>query len=350
MLKNLTLKAVFFGTALTPAIALLIACGSSDNKKRIDLTEPKNALPLVVENRIIPSVKGFNQSVGALQQTANHFCAQLNDSNEQNITELQNSWKAMNLKWYPLLSYRFGPLNDDILEPAVIFIDNYRESKGRDYTDVTRNDIAKDLASSEVLNTAYFNKKLSNKVGILALEVLLFDGSKGAILQSYKDNERKCQILEGQAELLKSYSQSIEDKWSTYKDKFTGNTLSEGDSLVVLFTNLQDYLNHLQTRNVATNTGKLSNHGWDNVSAAVDEMKALLSDHSPSIFDFMLASTAKEQEIETIKSDIQAVKEAINDKDSTVLNTTLGRLDGHFKRTIPNSLGITLGLNFNDGD
>lgn len=352
-LKKITLKALFFGTALAPAIVLLIACGSSNSKKSIDLAEPKNALPLVVENRILPNVQHFNQSVTQLQQKVNHFCAQLNgakENNEQNLAEVQNSWREMNLIWYRLLNYRFGPLNDDILEPSVIFIDNYRESKGRDYTDIARNDIAQDLTSTAPLNKAHFKKKLSNKVGILALEVLLFDGETNTILNSYTGSARKCLVLKGHAELLKSHSQSIEDKWRAYKNQFIANSLSEGDSLVVLFTNLQDYINHLQTRNVATNTGKLAHHGWRNVRAAISEIEALLSSNKPAVFDFMLALTAKEQEVETIKSDIQAVKNAISDKDSVSLSNALGRLDGHFKRTIPEGLGITLGLNFNDGD
>lgn len=392
--KPVILKLALITSAVVTAIGLLIACSSSDGTKKdaentIDLKEPKNLLPLAVKNNILPSVMAFDKSLNTLQEKANAFCSALNNnsqassniqsssntqssSNIQNLSDTQNSWRDMSESWYRLLNYNFGPLNDDILEPSIIFIDYFRESKGRDYTETTRKDIADDLSSDEVLNQAHFNKKLSSKIGILTLEVLLFDhdestppqatgsqstDSQSAILTSYFNNPRKCQLLEGHIALIKTHVTTIKNKWLNsaedgYQTQFNNNTLSEGDSLVVLFTSLQDYLNHLQARSVPTQTGKLANQGWKNVEAGIAEIEKLLSkeaDEAIGVFDFMEAANASE-EITSVKNDLNAVKEAIANQDADLFGTTIGRLDGHFKRTVPNSLGITLGLNFSDGD
>jgi len=54
--------------------------------------------------------------------------------------------------------------------------------------------------------------------------------------------------------------------------------------------------------------------------------------------------------IGSVKSNIAEIRQSIENEDAAMLDIALGKLDGNFKREIPDGLEVELGINFTDGD
>ena len=96
----------------------------------------------------------------------------------------------------------------------------------------------------------------------------------------------------------------------------------------------------------------VSGHIWEAIEASIDEVERLLRGGSGStvaIFDVMNA-TGNQNAVATVEESIAQVRQAIGDRDPDMLEITMGFLDGNFKREIPDSLDVNLGINFTDGD
>jgi hypothetical protein len=137
-----------------------------------------------------------------------------------------------------------------------------------------------------------------------------------------------------------------------------------------LLASIQDYLDHLKSRNVVNTTATVSQTAWSNISSSISEIESLLenqTDSQPSsddndndndndnsnstlsILAFMSAA-GSDNAVALVRKHISDAHAAIAAQDSNMLDLALGNLDGNFKREIPDSLDIELGLNFNDGD
>ena len=68
-----------------------------------------------------------------------------------------------------------------------------------------------------------------------------------------------------------------------------------------------------------------------------------------SFYAYMTAA-GHQASVDTVKANIAAAKQALQDKDQAGYEAAIGLLDGNFKREIPTALSVSLGLNFSDGD
>jgi len=68
-----------------------------------------------------------------------------------------------------------------------------------------------------------------------------------------------------------------------------------------------------------------------------------------SPFDQMLANSFA-AEVTTVRTNLTAARTAVATENRSDLAIAIGLLDGNFKREIPDSLNVTLSINFTDGD
>ena len=360
------------GAGLRPAalcvalLILLLNCGGSrQNDPPVASDENLQlALEQTIDNAVLPAVADFYQQAAAYADTAQGFCSQLN---ETGLQALQAQWRLVFLQWYRLANYNFGPLTSDIVFPAYTFIDSLR-LRGTDYTETVRSEISTDMAASWELNDAWFAGKTFQRVGLLALESLSFETAASEhsqavadILAEYGNAPRKCDILQGLARQLAARAESVylgwvddfSDSGEAYRDLFLSAQLDDGAApLSLLIVSVQEYMDYLHGRNVVLIGGQISAAIWDAMAASIDEVALLLegSENTSVSFADIMESTGNLVALETVRATIAAARQSITDQDASVLEIRLGQLDGHFKREIPDSLDIELGINFSDGD
>lgn len=351
--------------AMAIATIVLTACGGGGGKGATQQNNINSEMGVmmreVADNNIIPAANGFQQKSTGLMQAVNNFCA---NKQESGLLSLQTAWKQTSEQWHRLLMYNFGPLKgSDVIFTTIGYIDAFREDKGRDNTATIRTDITTDLASSTVLSDAYFDGKERNKVGLLALELLVFETSSGShstvradIVAEYVGNSRKCDILQQQSRLLLKHANSIKNGWETDRSQYLNNQLkldnAKVSSIKLLFISSWGYFDHLKNRDAVNQTAKVADYGWENISAAIRELEAFLKGTAAttvSIFDLM-NNAGSSNAVAIINKNISDAKAAIQAKNSALLNISLGKIDGNLKETIPTALEIELGLNFTDGD
>ena len=261
----------------------------------------------------------------------------------------------------------FGPLSDNIVTPQFIFIDGLR-LRGTDYTNTVRDEIGADIARTNALDRAYFDAKTFQRVGLLALEVALFETATGErspeltnIEAEFAATPRKCGVLTGLAQSLSGRAQYVQDGWllrhrnaeKPYRDLFLAGQLDDGrEPLAQLIIGAQAHLEYLQSRRVALVGAQRSGHVWKALGAAIDSLEALLAgtkDTTVSLFDVM-KKRGEGAVVDKVGETIAAIRAAIERQDPAMLEIRLGQLDGNFKREIADGLGVKLGITFADGD
>ncbi|MEM0953941.1 MAG: imelysin family protein [Pseudomonadota bacterium] len=324
----------------------------------------RQTLERSLEGAILPAVNAFLAEAQALDTAAEGFCA-VQDAIA--LEELQRRWKSTFEQWYRLVLYKFGPLDDNFVFPAFTFIDGLR-LRGTNYLETVRAEIVDDLDDVRVLDDAYFGSKTFQRVGLLALESAIFETSTpehstdaAAILSEYGFQPRKCDVLLGLSGQLLSQAQYVENGWTTehldtgrpFRELFLAGELEDGtEPLSQVIISSQEFLDYLQARNVVITAAQVSQHAWQAIAASIDEVELLLRGErgeAGSIFDFM-ESVGRLNEIAAVEDSLRQVRQSIADRDPAMLEITLGFLDGNFKREIPDSLDIDLGINFTDGD
>ncbi len=354
---------------LLGAIVVLAGCVNDDRS-----SEPEAVLPVelslqavikqAVDNAIVPSVVAFLADAEALNAAAKDFCS---GPDAVKLSAMQNSWQAAFERWFRLSIYNFGPLDDDIVFPVFTFIDSLR-LRGTQYIETARSEIAGDIDSSRSLDAAYFGAKTFQRVGLLALESVVFETSTsehstapGDVIADYEFRPRKCEVLQGLSAQLVERARYVEQGWLTafkgtelpYRTLFLDGQLEDGtEPLTQVLVSAQEFLDYLQLRRVVVTAGQVSMHAWEAISAAIDEVEILLRGNASttdSIFEAM-AATGNQNAVATVEESIAQVRQAISASDIDMLEITLGYLDGNFKREIPDSLEVDLGINFTDGD
>jgi len=220
---------------------------------------------------------------------------------------------------------------------------------------------------STALDDAFFSRQTFQKVGLLTIEVALFETtgnlsqSPQDIVDEYVATARKCAILNGLATNLLGHAQTLHDAWhspynnttESYRELFLANKLDDGsEPLAVLITSIQDYFNYLKQRHIVTTSSQLSQHVWVSVSCSMDEVETLLRGTKQttfSFFDLMIAANY-EASVETIEANLQTIRTSIDLQDPVEFEISAAQLDGNFKREIPEGLEVELGIHFTDGD
>ncbi len=362
--------------------SLLTACytetssSSTTAKTEIDI-----AIAEIVDNTVTPALDSFLQETDTLFNLTASFCDSTTKA-ENDLLALQAQWITTNNAWFKLSPYLLGPLTspDFLTAEAFWYIDSYRQ-RGNDSTSTVRSDIATLLADNYDINSAVFSTKSFNKVGLLALEVLLFETSgSGSQYQSqltaditseYQNTPRKCDILTGQANELNRRVAIINNAWhKDYRETGIGyrgllvnkqleSTFTESNDIdgtgTPAFTRLvvstQQHLDFLSKRNITTQSAQLSNSVWqalEHTQTSLQEFLAGTDKTSLSLYQMM--DNGYDANINTLKENMEFFKQSISDKNTTNFKSFSSSLDGNFKRELPDALGAELGLNFTDGD
>lgn len=320
------------------------------------------AIEQVVDNTIIPATNDFLSASQDLSGSLEEFCAA---PDRAGLETLQERWKTLATNWYGVLPFNFGPVNDDVVFPAYLYIDSYR-LRGTNYTETVRTEIDNLLASSDELNTSYFEGKTFQYVGLLALEVALFETAASqnsnldAVVAEFVSTPRKCELASGLAGLMEEKAQYIVDGWNTsylegessYRTLFLAGDLDGSTPLVVLITSVQEYLDYLDARDTVNNVAQLSANNWAQMSKGIDVIEELLEGTDASTVSLLglMDNSGNGTNADTVRANIAAAREAIADQDSVSFNSMAAALDGNCKREIPDSLDVSLGINFTDGD
>lgn len=350
--------------ALSLAMLSLATCGNCDPAPQEDpFARPLKA---IITQSIVPGFVRFEDEAKSLETQVATFCAA---PDEAGLGLVQARWRSLTLAWNGVVFYRFGPLDDDLIFPAIIFIESMRQ-RGTDYTETVREELSAALVGTASLDDAFFKALTFNKVGLLALEVLIFEESSAAhaqtpaaIVAEYVAQPRKCEYLKGVAKLLTTRATQVRAGWDTayadtgkpYAELFTGQTLPDGNEPVpTLINGVVQHLEYLKKRKLdVTPDAKLSGTFFENNLEMVKQLEQAMSQDGAAddfgLFDLM-AERGSTDALMTVQQDFVTARTDAEAKSLTAMSTSIGTLEQHFRNVVPGALGIDLGLNFTDGD
>ncbi|SIT01039.1 hypothetical protein SAMN05421686_107223 [Thalassolituus maritimus] len=355
----------YFRTAAAILLAgLLTACGGERKNDPLVLTDDtlNTALTRIVDQTVIPNTQAFAEDAEALVVAASSFC---NAPNTDGLQQTQSAWEASSTGWYRILPFLFGPPDDNLLTPGYLFIDSLRQ-RGNDYTSTIRTEINESVSGSEPLNGAYFDGLSFTKVGLLALEVALFeDASESSadsdIVAGFIAHPRRCDYLEGLAQLQAEYANDFYQGWTSdyqnsgeaYRERFLRGATDDGSApLTLLLTSAQEHLNYLKQRTVADQAGQISGISSALMQASIEATEAIVEGDQGSVVTLasLMLAAQEESALLSVRDNFERAYEAIDDQSNLDFYTAAGLLDGNFKREIPDGLAVELGINFSDGD
>lgn len=318
-----------------------------------------------VETTIVPGIQAFSAEAQSMLAEADAFCG---GPDASGLEQLQTRWRSLSVAWNSIAAYNFGPLDDDVIVPKIIFIESMRQ-RGTDYTQTVRDGILRGLANEDTLDVEYFDRQTFDEVGMLALEVLVFEDSREGnsteladVLADYDVSPRKCDVLLGVAGLLAADAQEVEFGWTTdfaesgepFRETMTLPTLDDGtEPVVALLVALQQHLDYIKVRKLeAILDAQLSGHFYPNVLAALNSMETLLAQPDEDSFGLFerMEATGNTAEVELVTENFATARAAAMAEDREGLAAAIGLLDGNLKREVPDALGVELGLTFTDGD
>lgn len=355
----------YFRTAAAILLAgLLTACGGERKNDPLVLTDDtlNTALTRIVDQTVIPNTQAFAEDAEALVVAVSSFC---NAPSTGGLQQTQSAWEASSTGWYRILPFLFGPPDDNLLTPGYLFIDSLRQ-RGNDYTSTVRTEINESVSGSEPLNGAYFDGLSFTKVGLLALEVALFEDASEStadsdIVAGFIAQPRRCDYLEGLAQLQAEYANDFYQGWTSdyqnsgeaYRERFLRGATDDGSApLTLLLTSAQEHLNYLKQRTVADQAGQISGISWALMQASIEATEAIVEGDQGSVVTLasLMLAAQEESALLSVRDNFERAYEAIDDQSNLDFYTAAGLLDGNFKREIPDGLAVELGINFSDGD
>ncbi len=334
-------------------------------------SELDRAIEHMVDQTIVPAIDNLHVQVQALNQQVTTFCT---NKTLNNLTLSQTQWIATHNSWYQVAPFLFGPLEvaNTLTVPAFWYLDSYRNN-GRDYTGEVRSSLTGLLLSSTAVSLINFSDMNYNLVGLLALEVSLFerstDQSQAAtdILNEFSNTPRKCDILMAYNQELLRQSTLIQQNWNSdyqqtgksYRDLLLNNELEDtldnesGDPAISKITvAVQEFYDYMNKRNVSTQVALLSASTKQAMLAAANITETLFNEsieQNMSIYALM-SKNGHEQDAQTLANNIQTFITAINSGTDEEIKSAAAAIDGNLKRELPDALDVSLGLNFTDGD
>ena len=377
MLKNL--RNLKMNLLVLVGSLLLTACGSdSSTTSKVLGSEADLAAFQVAKDTIVPVVNAFKNQALLLDNQTDQFCSAGNTT-QANLLSLQLQWHETAKAWYQLLPFKFGPmeggLDINIVEPVYAYVDYFRFNKGNDLTLTVRNKIKEwvDGPIPATITDDFIAEKSANLIGFLPLEVVLFETTDTQsnvmidVLNEFASAPRKCHLLGALTNQLLVQANIIQSGWvnnyantgKSYLEMLLNNELEnaevndDGKSAISKITvSVQDYFDYLKNRDVTESTGQISNSIWQSVASSIESVEQVLSGTDATTLSLyqIMQNNGNDTDIAVIKQNIATLKTAIAEQNSTDFKAAAGVLDGNFKREIPDSIGVSLGLNFSDGD
>lgn len=347
------------------SLILALAPGCGDDQGSSGPTTER-ALEYTTDSVIVPSVLAFESSTVDLHDRVTAFCAA---PDAPGLSSLQQAWVEVSLDWNQAVVYFFGPLRDDLIVPSMLFIESKRQ-RGRDFTETVREGIDAAVHGSEVLDATYFEGLPFDEVGLLALEILIFEDTTeahstepGDVLSEYEAEPRKCEVLRGMSELLLGRARGVAEGWTSdfqgtgtsFRDRFVAGELQDGDdSTATLFVALLDHLGYVDQRKLrGTLDARVAGIFYDNLEATVLEVSATLEGgdgEGPSFFDVMIANGA-ESDVKIIREAVDVALQIATDLRSRQnMSDAVQALAESIRARVPPALDIDLGIEFADGD
>jgi predicted lipoprotein len=345
------------------ALCALVGCPGDEEPAKSGLDALREAIALTV----VPGVSTFAERAASLEGAVPTFCV---GPDAAKLAELQAQTRDLMHAWSAIAAYNFGPLDDDLITPRIIFIESMRQ-RGVDYTTTVREAIATALASDDILDDGYVDALTFNKVGLLALEVLLFEDSRedavgahatdaASIVDDFVAAPRKCAYLEGIARHVAETARAVDHGWrvddgsgSPFADAMERDELDDGTQpIVALLVAMHEHLDYVKVRKLeGVLDARLSGEFYPNVRATLDAYGEVLAPSGAefSLFDYMDQRTFTDERV-LVEKNLEAAVAAAELGDRAALTATIGVLEGNFKREIPDALGVDLGINFSDGD
>ncbi|MCA9546822.1 MAG: hypothetical protein KC613_20595, partial [Myxococcales bacterium] len=262
------------------------------------------ALSHAVEQVIVPAVQAFDAETAALAAALPAFCAA---PDVAGLTGLQGGWRQLALRWQAVAPLRFGPLQDDLVFPTLNFIESMR-ARGEDYTEAVREGLATALASDAPLDAAFVEGLTFDRVGLLALEVLLFEGTTAehptapeAVLADFQANPRKCAYLQAMADHLAGKAAGVAAGWTVrfgagdaFAVQMGHERLDDGASpAATLIIALAEHLDYVRRRKLeGTPDARLSGGFFPQQRALLATCRAFLEGADPAAVGFLDALDA----------------------------------------------------------
>jgi predicted lipoprotein len=345
---------------LLAGVVLLSACGDvGDGGPRA--TEPDDDAATVddliegiAEKQIVEDISRFRGDTTGLVTSAEAFC---DSPAAGRLSRTEDAWLRTARQWYRAQLWNFGPADADPVFPLYTFIDSLR-LRGTDYSDSVSATLTRWRDAEDALDAAFFAEQRFDDVGLLAVERALFESED--VLADFEANPRNCDILLGLANTLLDRATELERGWTEdYADTGTpflelllADELPDGrEPLVQIVISAQQYLDYLHARGVVALAGKTSGTGWLLVESALDAVEDLLTkNHGGESLFFWMDLLGHPDAVDKVAADLETAREALAAQDRVAFEAAVAVLDGDFKREVPDSLGIELGLTFTDGD
>lgn len=239
--------------------------------------------------------------------------------------------------------------------------------------ETVRSEIDSLLSSGDEINDSTFTNKTFNKVGLLALEVSIFEtaseqsSNANDIITEYLGDDTKCEILTGYSAQLLRRSSIIDDRWTTdyqdtgssYRDLLLSGQLEDisgedgSDATTKIILGVQNYFDYLANRNVTDSVATLADSVWNALDLSIDTTEELMigtDDTDLSLFDIIKNTNSNDQDVNTITENLSYIRTTISDTDKTNLQAAAKALDSNFKVEVTAGLDINAGLSFADGD
>ena len=127
----------------------------------------------------------------------------------------------------------------------------------------------------------------------------------------------------------------------------------DGKSAISKITvSVQDYFDYLKNRDVTESTGQISNSIWQSVAASITSVEQVLAGTDATTLSLyqIMKNNGNDLDMTAVTANLEVLKTTISEQNSTNFKAAAGVLDGNFKREIPDAIGVSLGLNFSDGD
>ncbi len=325
------------------------------------------ALQRAVDARIVPRMTALADAAEQLQSDIEAGCP---SPTSDQVSSFQDGWLRLSLRWNEAATYVFGPLDDDPIVPAYIFIESMRQ-RGIDYTQTVREAREAAISGPETLDESFFSSLSFTEIGVLAVEALVFETSTATpsnrledIVLAFAATPRRCSYLTGIADRLAARTRQVADGWISGTEPFRARMLSGqledgSDPTVAVFVAVIEQLEFLRRRKlaaildaqIATAARPNANPFFANLQAFLDEVETLMEagDDAVDFFDVM-AGRGRTDGVTTVTARLNAARQALNAADREQAADAFLQLEQSFRREVPEGLGIELGLNFSDGD
>lgn len=374
---------LFSIVAVSASIALT-ACGGSSSGGSAGGVGSKDYLLEVmnqtVDSVIVPSYLSFNQKAVTLQETIVPLCTGTTTAIQ--VEAAQTAWQELSQQWNRIALYNLGstvgPMNDNLFTPLRDRIDASIANKGDSKFASVRTGTITNVQSSDELNLAYSAALAPPLVGLLPLEILLFsdllttnDVNSTEIATSFNNGTRKClytaviaaDVAKTSKTVYQGWTESYKNTGKSFQQIFKdGKSVLENDNepVVELLISIQKYLNFYKDKKILDTDSEtfelvgatISDNFYADAFATIEQLKLLLQGQTGTKISFFAQMRARgaSQDVALIQDNIAKVKSAIENKNLKNMDYYIGRLDGNVKRELAQGVGISLGINFADGD